>query len=354
MPQIMSLFGFALLTTAITNCSMGSDVKDTKEVSGRIENQSKQIVFGTNDIKMSGRKDISTERVIERFHDLQKASSDAERLSLATVLCSTFEFQQWVGRFEDDLTLKDRFHEKAIRIFTSQIVLPLLGRDIDLTTQITGPLDVTGYGSGFLTSTWRELAAVGVAMSEIDSDQAEACKANGVEPESIYSLVIKGLEFKDQRNRGETIPKYASRVLAFETELVTVLQMRHNFLMGMVMSQFSEFTKTPLQEAMGVLNGVDLKLGNKNLAQIEDNGLQWMTDALQTQADLTRLHYPLEFNPYLGAAFAAARFALPHEVTISSAELKSFEEFVSKAKQLQNAYNSQHPGFFHRLWRQIH
>jgi hypothetical protein len=293
---------------ACLRCGMGKDVSETKKTSADIKTISQEIATGTSKIIKFGRKGQVNEDLPIFWNDLMNSSTNPDRLHYATLLCSVFEFQQWTGTYGDTLELKNRLDSEAVRAFVA-FIKAKIARNYEI-----GGLMPVGQR-------WLALAAVGAVMSEIDADQADALKAYGVQPRSIYSMIIDGLGYKDADARGEKIPDFAREVLKGEKEVVFLLQLRQNFLPIMVLSEFTDLDRVIMtltnipdipSDWYGYLKGLGFgftaNIGDENFTKITGEGLLWISQALQTQRDLRKLGYPVVANRFLARLFIRSEF----------------------------------------------
>lgn len=369
---VKSRLVLALFSLVLANCSMPGDVKDTKNTSKSIEEQSRrlgdtsekldqntdkvakdspQINAQTGDIFYGARKDLGFERVDERFKEIvDDKASDADKVLYATAMCGTYEFQQWVGHYNDSPQIKAELYHRALRDLFARLD-GLIGHDYNVDTSVAklGSVEL----SKSLDNRWKSLASIAVALGEIDDDQATASMGNHIPPESLYSLIVKGLQYKEKYNRGENIPKYAHDVLDYEDEAVFLMQLRHNYFAAMVLSRFSDFssshsTKIYLESLLSgfgpsnsVLSGLR-PVVPANRAKIEDQGILFLELAQQTQRDLVQLNVPLQFNSAIKTIFMQTRLLIPTaEQTPALAE--AVRKLEQKISELRDTYKTGEP-----------
>lgn len=340
--SLIALFGLGLV-----NCSMPTDVKDTKDTSRNIEKYSKSlddnslslktdshyIADGTGKIFGGARKDLGFERPNERFRELMDAKSDTARIRYATALCTSFEFQQWSGTGDDTVKKKNQMYAKAIRDFFVMFE-GVINRNYVVDT--AGTLGIPTPPD----DRWKTLAAVAVAMSEIDPDQQAASDANHIDAESIYSLIVKGLGYKSKVNSGNAAPEFAKQVLDWEDEAVFLLQLRHNFFPAMVLSRFSNFgVGGSVEQGKDWFLGLNIDLP-ANSAKIQDQGITWLMASLETEGNLMRLGYGLEFNKGIIETLAGTKFQPPPAAQATPDLLKKIDELNARAQDIAKIYQT--------------
>lgn len=317
----------------LVHCSMPNDVKDTKNTTDELNKKTGTLNGVTGDLRDKSLKDISNERVNSRFEDLANAKTDISRLVAATSLCRSFAFQQWSGT--GDETPQIKLDEEADAMFS---LLPRLAALINQNYDLNKMNNILPSG-GAPDNNWKNLASIAAVMETIDRDQQAAAVKFGVPAESIYSLIVKGLQYKSIYNRDKSqVPPYAREVLVWEQEAVFMLQLRHNYLPIMALSRLSKFATSQSREAMTFINawmGKSLNIDQlDNAAKIEDQGVKWLQEALETQRVLKKLGYPLQFNYILAKIFGGVEIAIPADV---KANLAQTPELAATFNRLQKS-----------------
>lgn len=343
--KLRAYTGLLFLALGLVHCSALDDVKDTKKTTDDLNNKTSVLLDTTTDLRDKSKKDISNERVNARLDDIEKATNDISRIVKATELCKSFVFQQWSGRSTETAELKNDLYEDAMFSLLPRLAA-MINQNYDLNTMnsITPPhagsvttpsgilQNVAGAASSMVGApddNWKSLASIAAVMEIVERDQQIAALKTGVPAESIYSLIVKGLQYKSLYNRDKTlVPKYAVQVLIWEKEAVFMLQLRHNYLPMMVMSRMSDYASSQNQEAMALgraIWGKSLDVERlDNAAKIEEHGVHWLQEALETQRVLTRLGYKLEFNTVLKKMVGQLNVVVPAQIKadlVGAAEL---------------------------------
>jgi|GEM_PF-6867270 len=354
--KLRAYTGLLVLTLGLIHCSAMDDVKDTKKTTESLDNKTSTLLDTTTDLRDKSKKDISNERVNARLDDLAKANDDITRIIKATELCKSFVFQQWSGRSTETAEMKMDLYEDAMFSLMPRMAA-LIRKNYDLNVMntiappnappVTTPSGVLQNAGGMISSmvgapddNFRNLASIASVMELIERDQRLASLKTGVPAESVYSLVVKGLQYKSIYNRDPSqVPAYAEQVLIYEREAVYLLQLRHNYLPIMVLSRLGNFASTDTQEAKAYLkawSGGQLDADQlDNAAKIEKHGVFWLQEALETQRILkTVLHYDLKFNNVLKTIFTQTHIAIPKEM---KADLVAAPELASALNRLQQS-----------------
>lgn len=341
-----------VLALNLVRCSMPDDVKAAKDTSGEMNRKldnmvekSDVLVDRTSNLFGGARKDLGFERVKVRYDDIVAAPGASTKILYATALATSFEFQQWTGTKSDDAKLKDRMYGKAMR--------DILVRFESLIDHHYTPEIKWGPFPGVPDNEWKSVASLAVAMGEIDEDQQIASLKAGVREESLYSLIVKGLQYKRKSLFTNDIPEYARQVLKFEEEAVLLLQMRHNYFLAMVMSRFSDFCKANwggivkgegVAKVNEIFTWLDLSALGKpveikyvsNIVKVQDEAVLWLQQARETQQVLKKLGYDLQFNSGIQQVFASVNFAKPKNwvgYPVVEATYKDLYEVINDLKK---------------------
>lgn len=334
---------FVAIALTLTGCSMTDDVKEAKETSKDMDKKldgmvdiSDNLLDRTSNLFGGARKDLSFTRVTERYEDILDHSNPTLKILFASALSRSYAFQQWTGTRQDTPELKLSQQADSMRDFLWRFE-PLVDHESspDLTTWRFLPYWSEKEGLHGVAiplvpgNEWKSAASMSVALGEIDPDQVKAAKASGVPPESLYSLIVKGLQYKQKSHYTDNFPEWAQRVLDLEGEAVYLLQMRHNYFLAMVMSRFTDFSTAfvynndfletrsrDLKQFWSWLwvnrFGQDLDVQHAdNLQKVKDEALLWLQQAQETQIVLQELGYPLKFNGALQQIFAGFHMKAP-------------------------------------------
>lgn len=341
-----------LLALTLVRCSMTDDVKEakdtSKEMNGKMDkmiDKSDVLVDRTSNLFADARKDLGFERVTTRYEDIVNAKGDSTKLLYATALATSYEFQQWTGTKSDTPELKERLNAKAMR--------DLLPRFESLIDHHYSPDTHFGPFPTLPDNDWKSLASLAVVLGEIDQDQQIAAARAGIQTESLYSLIVKGLQYKKKSLYSTDIPAYAREVLAWEQEAVLLLQMRHNYFVAMVMSRFSDFCTgkmtggkwselTSWLDVKALGRPLDLKYAS-NIVKIQDQAVLWLQMAQETQRVLKMLGYPLQFNRGIMDIFSGVKFTAPAELVGLPIVDSTFSQLNQVTEELQNTYKSGEP-----------
>lgn len=362
--KLRAYTGLLVLTAGLVHCSAIDDVKDTKKTTDELNKKTGTLLDTTTDLRDKSKKDVSNERIDARLDDLGKAKNDMTRIIKATELCKSFVFQQWSGTgTETSAESKMRLYKDAMFGLLPRLAA-MINQNYDLNTMnsimpqnappITTPSGILQNASGSASSlagapddNWKNLASIAATMDLIEEDQQTAAVKSGVPAESIYSLIVKGLQYKAIYNRDKSlVPAYAVQVLIWEREAVFMLQLRHNYLPMMMMSRMSTYMTSESREAMALGKawmGKPLSADQlDNGAKIEEHGVQWLQSALETQRVLKKLGYPLQFNNVLKTMLSQLNFEVPGEMKANLTEtaelsmaLNHLQQSLDEVKKVQ-------------------
>jgi hypothetical protein len=336
------------LSLSVIGCSMSDDVKEATETSKQMNHKMDGMATDTTVMKDTtsylvneGRKDLGFLRPDERYNDVLSAGGDTAKILEATALARSFAFQQW-GKPGDTIPQREIQMAEAIRLLLYRFE-PLIDHNYSPDTSFLTLPSVP-------SNEWRSAASMAVTLDEIDPDQQAAALKAGFPAESLYSLIVKGLQYKQKSAYTENIPFYAQQVLTLEKEAVLLLQLRHNYFLAMVMSRFSDYRTGDMEVTKSLhamWNWTKVELGFpvngkyiENVEKVKNEGLVWLQKAQETQQVLAKLGYPVLFNRGIQDIFQGFTMTPPAALLKGPMVEQTFSALDKVMKDLKQTYRT--------------
>lgn len=315
MKRFRSLIGVSVMCMAVGACGVKKDMDkmmDTTEEMGKtteeMNNTTKEMAGTTREMgdRMEDafhglREGIGEEKMELHFAKMLEASSTGEKVDHALVFFAAMDFQHWQGDHEDNDVRRDQLIYKNVEYFMSK-VNNLVDDDLSVGTPLL---------SMSARNNWKSLGALAVAMSKIHPDQnvrAERLEFNAI---SFYDILATALTQKDKYENGVEVPGWVEKVLEKEEVAVYLMQLRHNFMKGVILGEMSDYEEGWFD---GMLNkigyawmGSTINLKDFNKAKVK-KWVELLWKARKTQELLEMMGHELEFNSVLNDSFAGVEF----------------------------------------------
>jgi hypothetical protein len=331
MKNILILFAAAIAMLSLS-CSVQKTADEMRDTTNKISQKSDQLLGATCKLARLGLKGGA--------YDLFKDAIDlkalfnpevrgAEKLGYAQVVFEAMFWQSWDSRCGDTLDRLDWYYMKSVLLLFSQIH-DHINDTFPVDTTTINPLD---------DNEWNGLAALGAKMDVVDPDYEAAMKAAKLPVMSFYDLLISALEQEDAYNRGEPVADYVKEVLKWKPEMVYLLQLRHNYLSGIIMVLATDIEDSLVSMGKLLVFNRDVFMENET-ARI-DQYLLWAKDIQKTRADLKRLGYKVQINSKYATAMGHIQWKrsttkeLPEKVRSTENEfIKIYSEIVTENAKL--------------------
>ena len=118
----------------------------------------------------------------------------------------------------------------------------------------------------------------------------------------MLDMINEGLKFKAARERGETVPIFATKVLQREQQAIYLLQLRQNFLPMVVLGLATDFDEGIWAMGKHIFFNWTLDLRQANVAQLEEWS-KYLWQAQTTRKSLTELGHAILTNPWIKRAY---------------------------------------------------
>lgn len=191
----------------------------------------------------------------------------------AGVVIKSMWFQFWKGDYEENLAALDERYELAAEI--------LFVRATSYTPHFP-QIDQT-----FPDRSWKAIGALGAKLDFMRPEYENAAHAAGLADPSFYALIVSALKVRSEIAPQVAFPKAVKKINEFAQVAEYMLQLRHNYLPAMVMSQITDFKDLGnLGKAwMKYVSGRKVDLRQFTPAQLREWTL-WLNLAAKTREDL--------------------------------------------------------------------
>lgn len=284
-----------------TTEEMGKTTKDMNNTTKEMNETTKEMGDRMEDAFHGLREGIGEEKMELHYEKLLEADTTGTKIEHALIFFAAMDFQHWQGDHEDDDKKRDQLIYKNVEYFFSKI-----NDIVDDDQSVKTPLL-----SSKKRNHWKALGALAVAMSKIHPDQQSLSEKLNFTPLSFYDILASGLKQKEQYEKGEDVPSWVEKVLEKEDVAIYLMQLRHNFLKGVILGEMSDFEEGWFD---GMINKVGYAwMGSKvNLSEFNNAQMKKWVELLwksrKTQELLEGLGEELQFNSVLVNSFAKVQF----------------------------------------------
>jgi hypothetical protein len=217
----------------------------------------------------------------QRLESMERTDAPEAKISQAGMYIMAFEFQLYKDYGLDDQTMLDILKLQAAEEIFRELHRYGLGQHI---------IDASSNNSHLLN-----LSAFAVALHRINPDEELLAAKKKILKTSLLSMIEDTLARKSKIESHE-IP--ASEVKAWETEVlrnereaVYLLQLRTNFLGGMVLERLTGIQESGIiAKAKMLLRPFGVDLSEPNLEQVEEYA-EWINEAVRVRDELNAMGY---------------------------------------------------------------
>ncbi len=315
---VMKKIRFALVICLVgLGCSVSKDMSNMVDTAGAMNEKTGQMRNSLENLCQGGREDAMSKVVPAASDKIRHVAHIHDKLIAAAQYIYGFEFQHWKICYDTDLEFRQQLFAKALRyLFVDTADLFQYSRrfkrwahDFEIDPGFFPPTD-----------NWRSLAAISFVIGENDPNHTQTALEKNFSPVTFYTLIKDGLKAREKLENNEALTEPEKVVLQFEHQAEDLLQLRHNFLPLMAISDLDSF-------------------GNAWLTQVRFRFTHWIFDI--DKFNLVQLDQQIEF---LNQAKETREFLEKHGIAIQWYEnlrqIYSHVQFVSKrsfiAQQILN------------------
>jgi hypothetical protein len=246
--NLMHLGLWLTVGAALSACSMGKDVSDTRkttqqmndttkdmdqkmhdlnDTTQKLNKYSKQISERTNDLEREAVTDSAYRSMTENLDKLfgrdatpgtndSSLNPEPDMVSYAGAIIYSMSFQYWKNNYDEDIAFLDwRFDLSSEALMTR--CLKHIPRDFEV--DVLNP-----------NYSYKAIASLGSKLELELLPYSMALQQAGLSNMSLYDVMMLSLRDRNQVDRTEQLPKTIAFLQQFIREVEYIIQLRHNYL----------------------------------------------------------------------------------------------------------------------------
>jgi hypothetical protein len=268
----------------------------------------------------------------ERLRTMEHLSSQAAKISEAAKFEMAFEFQLWKAFGADT-------EEKRQALYVDAI--PEFFRSMAEYVEHKHPLMPV-----FMNNNIKNLYALAAGLHRVNPNQtAMLADSPDVEEVHMLKLIKDGLSAKARVVSGEVapgdLPEYQQEVLKEEANATYILQLRHQFLIGMALAKVADFdSKSEVGQfffkAWHMLVKWNADFSDLNEVQIKEYA-KWLREAVKTQSFLASVGVTDRLDKKLRKVLTKMQISLPADQTKWGHREEQIADFKAAVQEVLQA-----------------
>lgn len=309
------------LITTLSSCSFKDDVdnsldnieemKDTtKSMDQKMDTLSQKTAAMEDELgsAIPGLRDAASQGVqLNVLDSLTRYIEDGRQyenlLPKAVIYINAMTSEYYFGKRADDQRRRSLMWARDLELLFSTLYLYV---DDSMPAGMSTADVAMGWVSAAKARQFRAhqvLSTITVLLSKPNPTQFLYAEEAGFEVVSFYQLITQALEQEDRFDRGEECEPHVRIVLKYKSIAVYLMQLRHNYLLGLVAAQLGsveDHVHSVLDERVYLLRHTkmnwNIDLGLRGLEELKD-AIGLLKKAKDTQDFLTKQNIPLQFDP---------------------------------------------------------
>lgn len=237
----------------LSGCGVFNELSDMHSNIGTLSDNIGTLLNDTGDLRTKASEAYTFQTRHFALEEMLTAQTQTAKLKAAAAYVVAFGFQGWNDEGNDTAqTLTDDLLVAAQEFFL----------------EITEYMALPGDRSSSPTATDQRsmnLYALSAVLQEIGTDQQDWIRASGSRPVTFLSMIEDSLtdNFQNIRTGRKTVgdlPSWENEVLTHYPDIVYLLQVRANFLLGIFLAQVSDIQEQGFLGIPGLINKIALLL----------------------------------------------------------------------------------------------